>query len=222
MQEIDDDIRPLSLIQQQFLQRIISSKILTNTEARALYASIIESSNINSNESFEKCISTINKSLTKAFKLEIKTISLDGKLYHCVINKKSDKISEKNGCIGLSNMTPHALAFLKLILSKMFQSKLGSNIDEEDDDEDDNDGSMTEIDLINLKQELPDQHKKKINLEDAELAIHTFKREKLLVYIRKKSSNEKRLTIGPKVYMELSDFVKNFIGENDMPQLVIY
>ena len=125
---------------------------------------------------------------------------MKGKLYHGVINKRSDKISEKNGCVGISVITAHTLAYLKVILSRML--------------EDDN---ISEIDLINLKQELPDVHRKKISLEDAEDAIKVFKREKLLV-----SCDDKRLMIGPRVYMELPDFVRNFISEDDMPQLVVY
>ena len=215
MEEREDDIPALTLTQQLFLQRLISSKILTTNEAKKLYNTIIEINSNSTNEPFERCISKINRSLTKGFGLEIKTISMNGVLYHGVVNKKLDKISTKNGCSSIVNITPHTLAYLKLILTKMFQ-----RMEDSDDEDDERDGSMGEIEVINLKNELPEPHKKKITLEDAENVIHSFKSEKLL--IGRKGEGGRRLVVGPRVYMELPDFVKNFASEDDMPQLVVY
>lgn len=236
MQEIDN-IPRLTIGQQLFLQRLIASKIVSNTQAKSLYDSIFddgEDKNNNNNKSLDRCIATINKSLTKGFAFEIKTVSFPTarKLYHCVVNKKPDKISEKNACSGITLLTPHTLAYLKLILGKMLDRMNNNNTESGDDDDDDEqegekEQDWIEIDLINLRNELPEQHKKKINLEEAELALQCFKCEKLLVVNpssggRSGGRSGKRLKIGPRVYMELPEFMTNFIGEDDMPQLVVY
>lgn len=185
-------------------------------------------------------------------------------IYYAIVNCEPDHTNPA------LTKTPHELAFIRLVLERLIEICSNGDESDKDEDEDVNDqptssarkrrrrekisnlrgmmgceGSMSRMDLINLRTDLSGPHKDKLSISQVEHIIDKLEVEKWLVpapshggpespdgrQVRRKNSSRKSdggtgmtwLQIGPRTYMELPDFLCE-LGMNkcQLPQLIFH
>jgi len=222
----------------------------------------------------KKTLSIINQSLKPGFNMEIRSISLSLKeaeesenseiiptTYHTIVNCEPD---HTNSAL---TKTPHDLAFIRLILERLIESCSDHGCESEEEEEEQTtssagkrrrrgnnthrkgmmgcDGSMSRMDLINLRTELSGPHKDKLSITQVENIIENLESEGWLFpapsrrgpetpdgrQVRRKNSSRSSdggsgttwLQIGPRTYMELPDFLFEIgLNKSRLPQLILY
>jgi len=201
-----DNIDPLSLSQQKFLQLLLASHVMTDSQCQKLYKEICSEAPDDSQEgdsdgdddydmgdNMEDCIGTINKSLEPAFGLEIRTIAMTivnnnaGQRnktirYHAVCNRISGtSLDTWVGC----HKSPHEIAYLRVLLEHIAEKEHLENQHSSQSQRKPRGvgctGKLTKIDCLNHRADLEAVHRSKFNLHDAERALLEFEREGWLV-----------------------------------------
>ena len=184
-------------------------------------------------------------------------------LYHAIVNKDADAVA-KAAATPTFAKTHHDLAFIRIIfealIEKFNQSVEGAPNDEEEDETTNRkkkkrssssrrqglgcQSFLPRMDMINLRLELPEVHKNKFTILQAEKLIQVLEREGWLVAAqidgeddrrqstsgkKRKSTNierstpAKNLQIGPRTYLELPDLLKDLgLERNYIPQLILH
>jgi len=185
-------------------------------------------------------------------------------IYYAIVNCEPDHTNPA------LTKTPHELAFLRLVLERLIDICSDGNESDEDEDEDEEDqptssagkrrrreknsnqrgmmgceGSMSRMDLINLRTELSGPHKDKLSISSVEHMIDKLETEKWLIpapslrgeespdgrQVRRKNSSRRTdgdagptwLQIGPRTYMELPDFLCELgMNKHQLPQLIYH
>jgi len=178
-------------------------------------------------------------------------------VYHTIVNCEADHTNS------VLTKTPHDLAFIRLVLEQLIRTCSDHDIEsDQDDDPEDQptssagnrrrrprnsikqggmmgcEGSMSRMELINLRMELSGPHKDKLSISQVELIIENLEAEGWLVpvlslegderQVRRKTSSDgeagpDRLQIGPRTYMELPDFLCQIgMDEKSLPQIILY
>ena len=268
--------RQLSQSQQIFLQRLMAAHVLSDDEAKELLDDISKNAQDGGRvRGLNETLSAINKSLVPNFALEIKSVSLDlnagGErcLYHAVVNKDADDVA-KAAAMPTFEKTPHDLAFVRLVFETLidkFNQSLDDTPDGEEEEETNNrkkkkrsssnrqgtgcQASLSRIDLVNLRLELPEPHKSKLSINQVEKLLIVLEKEGWLAAAaaaaaqdeddeeeearqstsgskRKSTSSDKstkgkNLQIGPRAYLELPDLLKDLgLDRNHIPQIILH
>lgn len=233
-------VQPLSLDQQQFLQQLLASQVVSDSKCKQMYQEICKNgAEDEMGKDMEHCIGIINASLIPGFGMEIRTVVLpdvhsgskDKCRYHAVVNKQADEVAKEWGAF---TKTPHEIAYLKLILQRITESE--PDVEEMDEEENivkkkfkrgmGSLGKMKKMELINLRSDLQDAHKQKITIDGAEQALTAFIREGYLVHVpenanenddnndknqKNSSRTGKMVQLGPRTYMELPEFMEKLL-----------
>ncbi|KAL7522023.1 hypothetical protein ACHAWX_006718 [Stephanocyclus meneghinianus] len=203
-------IRPLSNSQKLFLQRLMVAHVLTDDEARDLYASIRDKfANVQVEEEeqesdvnpafmgngFDHCLGLINVSLKAAFNLEICTVFLpppydpDGTPANSSSGRsKSPSLIKYHAVVNKSNDV-HAKSYAspltqsgphELAFLRLILQKL-VDIGEDFLFSPGCRGVMNTMDIINSRTELEGAHANKLSVTQTEAALELFLMEKWLV-----------------------------------------
>jgi len=180
-------------------------------------------------------------------------------IYHAIVNCEADHLNPA------LTKTPHELAFIRLILEHLIELCIEQDDVSDDDSTEDIDnqtisssgkfhrrdkslyrrgmrgceGTMSRMDMINLRTELKGPHKDKLTISQVERIIDTLEVERWLVPApsfgggktpngrkRRKSSGNKTteltwLQIGPRTYMELPEFLSEIgLEKGRLPQFI--
>jgi hypothetical protein len=257
----DSSISNLTGAHQLFLQRFIANRVMSDEEAKLLYAEVIAVANDGGVETqelnqiderqFQRFLGTVGAALRDAFDFDLRTVSIPHRTvasnkgsrkgstrYHAFVNKLSDTPAK---LYGAPNKNPHELSFFRLILEHMIDD--GNSITTGSQNEYQQlpstggcQGSLSDIEIINLRNELKGPHANKMNSHEVEKALQKYVQEKWLLETsgdhdesdEEESSNKRRrrgkdvkYQIGPRTYMELESVLKN-IGLSEMPQFILH
>jgi len=266
--------RQLSQSQQIFLQRLMAAHVLSDDEAKKIWAELSSQSDREGGRerNLNETLSAINKSLVPNFSLEIKSVSLDllgngeRTLYHAVVNKDADATA-KAAATPTFEKSPHDLAFVRLAFENLIEkfNQSAEDIANEEEEGGDNNNrkkkkrssssrqifgcssSLSRIELVNLRLELPEPHKSKLSIQQVEKLLIVLELEGWLAAAtlqeedeeeggrqsggnkRKstsgsdKSNKAKNLQIGPRTYLELPDLLKDLgLDRNHIPQIILH
>lgn len=222
----------LAYSQQLLLQRMLSEHILTDEEAKALFADITQTCNnaqdsqsqsqlnTNTDQSLEACIGTINSAIVPLLQIEICTIIMPkggvNVRYHGVVNKMADDAAKLYAAPG---RTVHEVALFRLLLERIVASE--NDVQEDEVDSSNGVGCSGYVavnDAVGLRLELKGAHRNKLTATQADAAIGGFLREKWLA--RKQSGRNIFVAVGPRTYMELPDLLTD-LGVERLPQIIV-
>mmetsp|Transcript_12073 Transcript_12073/g.14972 ORF Transcript_12073/g.14972 Transcript_12073/m.14972 type:complete len:274 (+) Transcript_12073:250-1071(+) len=206
-----DNIQPLSRPQQLFLQRLLASHVMTDSQAQALWNEVqqmtIESDDSVLGRNLNDTLDRINRSLKPAFGLEVRSVSLalnygndndnissssssrvPTVVYHAIINCDSDEVAKVASNPTLTK-SPHELALFRLILERLVESDADAAGDENENNANTStnrrgkgcQAAMSRMEMINLRLELMGPHEGKLNIQQAENALNLFEAQGWLV-----------------------------------------
>ncbi|GFH60516.1 hypothetical protein CTEN210_16992 [Chaetoceros tenuissimus] len=231
-----DNIRPLSVPQQRFLQRLFALHVVTTNNLKKIWQEIKDSSGDEVlGPNLEETLATINRSLKPAFGLEIRSVVVD-------VEVEDDENDEG----GTKTVRTPFVSIVNLHGDDLVES---GNEDEESDDEGESsnrrrkrnrgcNASMSRMDMINMRTELKGIHAGKLTISQVELLLNQCVEEGWFVpaegsesdQAKKKSSRKKRasfggsaLQLGPRSYLEFADFLqKAGLDKEMLPQFIVY
>jgi hypothetical protein len=210
---------PLSSTHQRFLQRLLASHVLTDEAATDLW------DNLNGQEEGDNSLplSEINKQLTAGFGLEIGTIKLHSVKYHTIINQHGDE--NKDIRDSMTEFNPHERAYIRAVLEKIVVASTSN------DDDDDEDGGVTRMDLINLRTSITKPYTMP-TIEQVTQVLDKLVDEGWLLVVasgaggggdRRKSRMSEAYELGPRTYLELSEFLVDVGYPKDgLPQFIYH
>jgi len=164
------------------------------------------------------CLGLINDSLMPAFNLEIATVALpppydpddaggepsDGEpsgarrrlvKYHSVVNRAGDGVA-KSHAAGPSRAGPHEMAYFRLALERLVERGTDGGGDGGSQQQQQQQfavgcpGSMTRMDLINLRTDLEGAHENKLGISETQAALDMLVAEKWLVQVKPPGEDE--------------------------------
>lgn len=191
-----DDIRPLSVPQQRFLQRLFALHVASTDILKKMWQEVKDSSGDEVlGPNLEETLATINRSLKPAFGLEIRSVVVDVEVeddendeggtktvrtpFVSIINLHGDDVSKASANPSITK-NPHELALFRLIIEKLVES---ANEDEESDDDGESsnrrrkrnrgcNASMSRMDMINMRTELKGAHAGKLTISQVEQLLN--------------------------------------------------
>jgi hypothetical protein len=230
------DIDAVSRGQAILLQRIMAAHTMTDHQAQKVFQELCQVDD-GMGETLEQCFGQINKQLTKAFGLEIASISIHQRRYHAVINQHADDIAKKSFQTAGDNAakkwnaisrTPSEHEYIRQVLQCLVE-RGGQEDANENDDKLLSSYAAPRLDLINLKNGLKAPYK--LNIEDAEQCLANLLAEQWLV-VSKSNSDKKRqrresvktkIELGPRSFLELPQLLAEFgIPKDELPQTIFY
>ena len=171
----------LTYAQQIFLQRLTNDRVLSDTEANALFVEIQQfcqetadsQSQLDTrcDHSLEACIGAINACIVPLLQLEISTVVIreenENVRYHGLVNKVADDAAKLYASPG-HNI--HEVAFFRTILEKFVEA----GHDAGESNAIGCPGVLRATEIINLRSELKGAHSGKLSALQAEEAMKTF------------------------------------------------
>ena len=155
------------------------------------------------------CLGLINDSLMPAFNLEIATVALPPPYdperergepsddeppsarrrlvkYHSVVNRANDGVA-KSYAAGPSRAGPHEMAYIRLVIERLVErgaDVCGGGGSSQQQFAVGCPGSMTRMDLINLRTELEGVHENKLGISETQAALDMLEGEMWLVQVK--------------------------------------
>jgi hypothetical protein len=186
----------------------------------------------------------------------------DRVLYHAVVNLDADDVAKAAATPAFAK-SPHDMAYIRLVFEKLIdkfnESTEAPPVDDEEQDETHGkkkkrssssrqgmgcQSALSRIDMVNLRLNLPDAHKNKLNILQVEKLLKVMQIEGWLTVAhvdddddnrqsiggnkRKSTSSEtskeaKHLKIGPRAYLELPDLLKDLgLERQHIPQCILH
>ena len=194
--------QPLAWGQKILLQRLLAAHVLTDAKAKKLFAIVAGNDQEMECETLAECWSEINAQLSPSFGLEVATVSINGKLYHALINQNTDNIAKQS----FQNLKPNTRAYVRKVLETLSTSE-----------------SIARMDLVNLRIQVPEpfQH---LEMDEAGRCLDELLDENWLMAegpTNRRSSMSQEYKIGPRSYLELSHLLNSF-GLDDLPQFIFH
>ena len=221
----DVEVQPLARGQQLMLQRLLAAHVLSDDQAKTLYQELRQGDDNDASQqdpqSLEEAFQEINAQLTKAFGLEVATVSmsLDDKTtttnrpkhtkYHAIINQHADAVAKQAFS---HSFNPHERSMIRLILEKLVTDGV--------------DTPCQRKDLVNLRAELVEPYK--LTLQGAEHVVETLVQEQWLVVSEsatqsRRDSMQATLQLGPRSYLELSHLLTDLgLPQEELPQFIFH
>lgn len=256
------NIEELSHGQVQFLQRLTASHVVTGPQAQALWDDIeceemgrdLDDTISRINESLKPGFNMEIRAISLSTTDSTPTVPVDSDgnpiassssssnkpqsrmVYYAVVNCVSDDVSKRSAYPFFLKKHQN-LEYFRLVLSQFIEKESRKN--PSDDLPVANSrgsgcaSSLSRIELINVRNQLPDALKTKMTITQAEKALKVMEVEGWLVPSddcsednrnRRSStgSSSNSLQIGPRTYMELSDFLCDLGLERDqLPQILL-
>mmetsp|Transcript_35544 Transcript_35544/g.69992 ORF Transcript_35544/g.69992 Transcript_35544/m.69992 type:complete len:219 (+) Transcript_35544:138-794(+) len=215
-------MRPLTLGEQQFLQLLSSRPCSTEDQVAVMYESSIlarhEEGGRGNPRSSNDSIGRINNHIEK-LGLAVKMVCLGPNVrYYALVNKLCDDVAKSFA----TSRGALEVAYFKLILEKIVEDGNSRDGDEPGTSRQSNyfaagcKGFITELDIKNLRTDLPDPHRGKLSAYAAERTMRSFVSEEWLV-----PRGNGSLQIGPRTYMELPELLNQY-GLDDIPQIIVH
>jgi hypothetical protein len=213
-------VEPLARGQQLMLQRLLAAHVLSDDQAKTLYQELQQGDDASQQDpqTLEEAFQEINAQLTKAFGMEVATVSMKIETstttqhtkYHAIINQHADGVAKQSFS---HSFNPHERSMIRLILEKLVT-----------------DGADTPCqrkDLVNLRADLVEPYK--LTLQGAEHVVETLVQEQWLVVSESATQSSRRdsmqatLQLGPRSYLELSHLLTDFgLPQEDLPQFIFH